>query len=113
MASTSWNNLPYHISSDIMMMAGLKSIKELNKYRKVCFSWNVMINQMTKLKRDTIRRTTESLASQIRRKLLTSTNFEIVTAASLAHHGMLGFVEDMWLGQGDVDLASIPAEHMV
>ena len=71
-----------------------------------------MITQMTKLKRDTIRRTTESLASQIRRKLLTSTNFEIVTAASLAHHGMLGFVEDMWLGQGDVDLASIPAEHM-
>ena len=46
--------------------------------------------------------------------MLTSNNFEIVTAASLAHHGMLGFVEDMWLGLGlgDVDLASVPAEHM-
>ena len=66
MASTSWNNLPYHISSDIMMMAGLKSIKELDKYRKVCLSWNVMITQMTKLKKDTIRRKAENMAAEIR-----------------------------------------------
>ena len=33
---------------------------------------------------------------------------EILTAATLAHHGKLGSVEEMWLE--DVDLASVPAE---
>ena len=35
---------------------------------------------------------------------------EILTAASLAHHGLLGSVEHMELE--DVDLASVPAEHL-
>ena len=35
---------------------------------------------------------------------------EIMDAASLAHHGMLGSVECMWLNF--VDLASVPAEHL-
>ena len=35
---------------------------------------------------------------------------EISTAASLAHHGLLRSVEEMWLY--NVDLASVPAEHL-
>ena len=35
---------------------------------------------------------------------------EIMAAASLAHHGLLGSVECMWLNC--VDLASVPAEHL-
>ena len=36
---------------------------------------------------------------------------EIITAASLAHHGLLDYVE--FLSLEDVDLASIPANHLV
>ena len=35
---------------------------------------------------------------------------EITCAASLAHHGLLGSVEEMSLC--DVDLTSVPAEHL-
>ena len=35
---------------------------------------------------------------------------EITTAASLAHHGLLGSVEEMWLDYKD--LSSVPAEHL-
>ena len=35
---------------------------------------------------------------------------EIITAASLAHHGLLGSVE--WLYLKNLDLASVPAEHL-
>ena len=35
---------------------------------------------------------------------------EITTVANLAHHGLLGSVEDMWLC--DVDMSSVPAEHL-
>ena len=35
---------------------------------------------------------------------------EITTAASLAHHGFLRSMEEIWLR--DVDLSSVPAEHL-
>ena len=35
---------------------------------------------------------------------------EITTAASLAHHGLLGSLRVMWLH--DEDLSSVPAEHL-
>ena len=109
-----WQNLPEIIFSDIVMMVEkeIKSLNNLQKFRQVCQSWNVMLSQMTKNKKDNIRRIAESLAYRIRvewnwtHKPLLS---EIATAASLAHHGLLGSVVEMNLE--DVDLASVPPEH--
>ena len=69
-----------------------------------------MISQMTKQKKDNIRRRAESLAPQIRRGHYD----DFVTAASLHHHGILiGSVDFMKLDEDvDVDLASVPAEHL-
>ena len=55
----------------------------------------------------------ESLTARIRAKwksFKTPCLPEITTAASLAHHGILGSMEDM--GLRDVDLSSVPAEHL-
>ena len=57
----------------------------------------------------------ESLAARIRAKLDHSYSRsprvpEIRTAASLAHHGLLLSVQ--WMYLEDVDLASVPAEHL-
>ena len=111
------SNLPDHIFSDIMVMLGRENLEDLQKCRQVCKIWNVMISQMTKLKKDTIRKEANSLTAKIRdTKMLhlfvTSPKSlcMIVTAASLAHHGMLGSVQSMRLS--DVDLSSVPAEHL-
>ena len=69
---------------------------------------------MIKREKDVIKRTTESLAVQIREKWREEWDFhapplsEILTAASLAHQGLLGSVEGLVLE--DVDLASVPPE---
>ena len=103
-------NLPDNIFEDIMLMAGLGSLQDLHKCRQVCQRWKVMISQMTKQKKDNIRRRAESLAPQIRRGHYD----DFVTAACLHHHGILiGSVDFMKLDEDvDVDLASVPAEHL-
>ena len=74
-----------------------------------------MMSQMTRYKKDTLRREAERLAAQIQAKWSYQERglpiiSEITTAASLAHHGLLSSVEQMWLE--DVDLTSVPAEHL-
>ena len=116
MTSTSynvWQNLPDLVFSDLMLMVGLESIHNIQKCRDVCHSWNVMISHITKQKKDVIKREAESLAEMIRVKVKDPNKPllpEITTAASLAHHGVLGSVE--WLNLWDVDLASVPAYHL-
>ena len=111
---TSWKNLPDIVFSDIMMMVGMDKLENIPKYRQVCQSWNEMVSQMTKLKKDTVRRKTESLAARIRRKLAqyckSDSASDISVAAILAHHELLGSVETVRLK--NVDLASVPAEHL-
>ena len=50
----------------------------------------------------------ESLVERI--ELDNPSLLEITTGASLAHHGLLGSVEEMWLDYKD--LSSVPAEHL-
>ena len=63
-----WKNLPDVIFSDIMMMIGLNSFEDLHRCRQVSQSWNVMISEMTKYKKDQIKSKAESLADQIEKK---------------------------------------------
>ena len=67
---------------------------------------------MTKNEKDTFRRKIERLRVWLLRKrgLSSITIPEITASAYLAHHGLLGSVFEMWLR--DVDLTSIPAEHL-
>ena len=112
-APGSWKNLPHHVFGDIMTMLGRESIQDLQKCRQVTQSWYRMMSQMTKYKKDTIRREAESLTAKIREEW-DNHHYphlpEIVTAASLAHHGLLG--SDHWMKLMDVDLAFVPAEHL-
>ena len=116
-----WQNLPDVIFGDIMMMMGLNSLEVLHRCRQVCQSWNVRIFEMTKYKKDKLRRQADSQAAQIRDKwVLPQTRLpqasafpslsELITAASLAQHGLLGRVQIVCMR--DVDLASVPAEHL-
>ena len=110
---TGWQNIPDLIFADIMLMAGLGSHLDLHKCRRVCKSWKVMIAQMTKYKKDTIRSRAESVADMINEKWVDHyfpLPPEITTAASLAFHGVLSSVEDMYLM--NVDLASVPPQHL-
>ena len=61
---TCWKDLPDIIFGDILIMMGLNSLEHLHRCRQVCQGWNVMIAPMTKYKKDTIRRTAESLMRQ-------------------------------------------------
>ena len=136
---TCWKNLPDVVFGDLMMILGLEGYIEgleyLHRCRQVCQSWNKMIAQMTKYKKDNIRLKAECLAAKIREakirevwerwgvgirflneekvNLRYTLQFqlpEILTVASLAHHGLLGSVEGMYLK--NLDLASVPAEHL-
>ena len=89
--------LPDLIFGEIMMMLGLE---EIQKCRQVCKSWNVMINQTTKYKKNTIRRQAESLAVKIQRQY--HPNYQ--TLAILAHHGILISVQKLYIYE---DLASV------
>ena len=102
-----WRNLPYHVFGDIVTMGGLQ------KCRQVCQSWNEMVSKMTKYDKNPIRRSVESLAAQIRKEWVVPHKpflHKITAAASLAYHEILGSVMDMDLD--DVDLASVPVEHL-
>ena len=61
-----WQNIPDLVFSDIAVMVGQESLEELQKCRQVCQCWNVMISRMTKLRKDTLRRKAEGLASRIK-----------------------------------------------
>ena len=106
-----WRNLPDLIFVDIIMMSGLE---DPQKCRQVCQSWNMMIFVMTSNEIDTIRRKADIHACRIREDWVCLAHRprlpEIVTAASLAHHGVLGEVSRLRLL--DVDLASVQAEHL-
>ena len=99
-------------------MIGDGSIEDLHKCRQVSQSWNVMITHMTKYKKDKIRREAKYQAFMIRKRWNGDQYMppfppflpEIVTAASLAHHGLMDSLEEITLW--DVDLASVPAEHL-
>ena len=53
----------------------------------------------------------ESLAQRVKKKISSFPTLPVITcAASLAHHRLLGSVEEMRLC--DVDLTSVPAEHL-
>ena len=109
-APENWQNLPYHIFGDIMIMVGRGSLEDLPKCRQVCQSWK-MISQMNKYEKDTIRRKAESLAARIKEKeKCISSISDITTAAILVHQGMLGSIVGLFLR--DVDLATVPAEHL-
>ena len=87
-----WQNLPDLVFSDLILMVGLESIHNLQKCREVCHRWNMMMSQITKQKKEVIRREAESLAEMIRVKVKDPNKPllpEITTAASLAHHGLL------------------------
>ena len=111
-----WQNLTDLIFAEIMMACGQNSLNDLQKCRQVCQNWNVMIYQMTKHKKDTISRKAGSLAAQIKGKSSSTYDSslllpEIITAASLAYHGLLDFMDELCVE--DVDLASVPAEHLM
>ena len=79
---------------------GCKS-KESAHYRKLCYNLQEFVERQAeriKYKWDSDSRVPSSYL------------LEISTAASLAHHGFLRSVE--WMGLRDVDLASVPAEHL-
>ena len=84
--------------------------KDIQKCRQVCKGWNVWTNQLTKLKKDKLRRSFEIEAAAIRVRWSgphhTPALPEILTAASLAHQGILCSLEYFVLE--DVDLGSIP-----
>ena len=96
-------------------------------WKSILTIWNLMISQMTKNKKDTIRLKAECLAAKIRKQWMGGRFqneekevglcytfqiqlHEILTVASLAHHGLLGSVKEMYLQY--LDLASVPAEHL-
>ena len=116
-----WQYFPEVIFSDMMVMLGLKSIEELHKSKQVCQGWNMMISQMTQKKKHSIEIKAENLVDEIRTKWDTRNTLQgildsilllpdIVTAACLAYHGMLGSVERMFLV--NVDLSSVPTKHL-
>ena len=109
-----WQNLPNHVFDEVIMtMMGGDILQNVHKCRQVCQSWNVMMSLMTKYEKDTIRSEPESLAAQIREKWNNHHHPglpEIVTAAKLAHDGMLCSVKYLYLM--DMDLASVPADHL-
>ena len=114
MAWYGWQNLHDLFLSDIIMMIGQESLKDIQKCRQVCKGWNVWTNQLTKLKKDKLRRNFEIEAAAIRVRWSgphhTPALPEILTAASLAHQGILGSLECFVLE--DVDLGSIPVEQL-
>ena len=95
-----------------MMMVGLGRLEDLRSCRQVCKSWYLMISQMTDSSKKIIKNNAASEADEIKNQWVQHTPLlpEITNAASLAHHGLLFSVEDMWLE--DVDLASVKAEHL-
>ena len=53
--SKEWQNLPDLLFHDVIMMVGMDQVENIPKCRQVCRGWNVMVSQMTKHKKDTLR----------------------------------------------------------
>ena len=64
-APGSWQNLPHHVFGEVMTMMGRERHQDIPKCSQVCQSWNVMMSQMTKYEKDTIRREAKNLAEEI------------------------------------------------
>ena len=111
--SKDWQNLPDLLFRDVIMMVGMDQLENIPKCRQVCRGWNVMVSQMTKHKKDTVRREAESLAARMKEFIRISQRLpDIRIAASLAHHELLGSVNVKILSCHVMDLASVPAEHL-
>ena len=112
LAPKNWQNLPHHVFGNIITMAmtGRDIHQNLQKCRQVSYSWNIMITQMTKHEKKYIRNKTLTLGWQIRKNWRNWLLPEITTAASLAYQRMMCSQVQMVLR--DVDLASIPSEHL-
>ena len=107
-----WKNLPDHIvGSDIMIMLGMNNLEDLHRCRQVCRSWNLMIEKITKQKKDTMKTRVEILEAEIKSCPYMRILPPVTTAVSLAHHKLLGSLENM--GLSFVDLALVPTEHLV
>ena len=114
-----WNTLPDVVFSEIMTVVGLESLGVLQKCRGVCKTWNVMICQMTRYKKTAIIGEAENLVAKIQNEVTSPRLPEINTIAYLAHHTpqnipyvhwLLCSVESLVLE--NVDLTSVPAEHL-
>ena len=116
--SAMWQNLPDVIFSKIMMTVGLESLGVLQKCRGVCKTWNVMICQMTRNEKKAIIREAENLAAKIQDEggpFYTLLLPEISTIAYLAHQTPHNIPYEQRLDVlrlQDVDLASVPTEHL-
>ena len=117
--SIGWQKLPDIIFGDIMTMKGLSCLEEVHRCRQVCQSWNVMIMQMTKHKKDNIRTKAESLTDKVMTAFSNGVlaldlrrTPEIVNVAILSHHGLLGSWKTVKMYLHDVDLASVSAKHI-
>ena len=116
LAWQSFQNLPDvpDFNLQLPMMLGLDSLEDLQRCRQVCQSWNEMIQTMNKHSKRAIEKNSRSVANTIIKKWRANDYepgpLEITTAASLAHHGLLRSVKEMWLRK--VDLASVPHEHL-
>ena len=122
-----WQNLPDVIFSEIMTTVGLESLGVLQKCRGVCKTWDVMICQMTRNDKNSIIREAEDLAAKMQDKVYhnhTPLLPDISTFAYLAHQtteniSIPSAFPVQWLLCSvrrlvlqDVDLASVPAEHL-
>ena len=112
--SIGWQKLPDIIFGDIMTMKGLSCLEEFHRCRQVCQSWNVMIMQMTKHKKDIIMTKAESLTDKVMTAFSNGVLVldlrrtpEIVDVAILSHHGLLGSWKTVKMYLHDVDLASV------
>ena len=120
-----WQNLPDVIFSEIMTTVGLESLGVLQKCRGVCKTWNVWICEMPTNEKKAIIREAEDLAAKIQAKVVNLYYYytpllpEISTIAYLAHQTLQNIPHVEWLLWSvgslileDVDLASVPAEHL-
>ena len=53
--SKDWQNLCDIVFGNVMMMVGMDQLENIPECRQVCRGWNVMVSQMTKHKKDTLR----------------------------------------------------------
>ena len=107
------NNLPIEDLEEIFLRVGQASYEELNELRLVCKAWNESIKKKLRAKNPSAE-WGRIIASRVKRRLESFEDpplsvAEITRAASLAHQGHLGSVEELWL---DVNLSSIPADHL-
>ena len=75
--------------------------EESAHYRELCYSLQKDVKDLAKMLRKRINRINRGAYINLK---------TITDAARLAHHGMLGCLKSIWLG--NVDVASVPTEHL-